>query len=459
MFIDRLTSSSWHKAKGLLVSVLTLGSISSAPAFAQVVNEPPLTPPNTSDNGPKTYYVSKNGNNTDGRSWATAWNEMDQVKWSQINLINNYHGADRIVLDGGARRMIYRTPLKVQTTGAAYFGFSISVSTEAGHNGQCVIAPPADSKGIEIANNAGLNLNGSKRSGILVYGAKDGLHVSGGAPFPITVSNVEISHCSEAGVVASSPYYPIGMNQLIIHDNATNVIVPTSGPTPGGPRFDKCWIYNSTYHRADSDGIRIDGGSGYMPPIPSISVTNSVLGPGLRDAVSNNSSSSPSLTNCLIINSTRNNFSGRAVRMENVTSFMTRLNPRGMAHAALKLVAPSTPYPPYPAGWVKKSIVFGGMVDVPTSIPGYPYYPPGNQTMVPFPLTVENNTQFRTTGNTTLLSPSMVDPKFAHPVGLLPAQTPIPLLMQMDFSLRSDSPAAGTGSTITSIRSLLNSFN
>lgn len=445
MFIDRLTKFSRHKAKRLLVSVLALGSLTSSSAFA------------TSDFGPKTYYVSKNGNNTDGRTWATAWNEMDQIKWSQINTTNNYYGADRLVIDGGARRMVYRTPLKVMAVGS-YFGFSITVSTDAGHNGQCVIAPPRDSNGIEILSGGSVQLNGSKRSGILVYGAKDGLKVGASSPYPMSVANVEIANCSGVGLTAPTSYHPVGMRQLIIHDNATNVLVAASGSAPAGPQLDKCWIYNSTY-KVNSDGVRVEGSGGFMPPSTPISFTNSVLGPGLRDAVSCNTSASPSLNNCLVINSTRNNFSGNAIKLEKVTSFMTRLNPQHRAHAALKLLAPTVPYYPMPAGYVKKSIVFGGMVDVPTTIPGYPYYPGGGYTQVPFPLTVESNTQFRTTGNTTLLSPSMVDPRFVYPVGLLPENTPIQLLMQLDFSLRPNSPATGTGSSVTSIRNLLNSFN
>jgi len=106
---------------------------------------------------------------------------------------------------------------------------------------------------------------------------------------------------------------------------------------------------------------------------------------------------------------------------------------------------------------VKQSIAFGGQVSIPLTVPSpYHTYPPAPP--IPFPITVEGNTQFRTTGNTTVLAPTMANPQFVTPVALLPNQTPIPLLMSLDFSLRPDSPAAGAGSAITSVKKLLNSF-
>ncbi|HLC79904.1 MAG TPA: hypothetical protein VJG83_05805, partial [archaeon] len=33
----------------------------------------------------ENFYVSKIGNNSDGLSWASAWNEMNQINWNSIN--------------------------------------------------------------------------------------------------------------------------------------------------------------------------------------------------------------------------------------------------------------------------------------------------------------------------------------------------------------------------------------
>lgn len=442
-------SQSWRKVRNVLLSVMTFGAVASAfsPAHAQPW-EPPGFDPNP--NGPRTYYVSRNGSNGDGRSWATAWSEMDQIQWSQISVQRH----DRLIIDGGARRMIYRTPLRTALASSYYSPFSITLSTETGHNGQAVIQPPSNAKGIELTT-GGISLDGIKRSGILVYGAKDGLWINANSPYPVQVKNVELSHCNEAGLYVSATYYlPAALNQLIIHDNATNVVA-NAGYYPGFANFNKCWIYNSNYS-VNSDGIAVTGNSSGPPGITACTLTNSILGPGLRDGISNTSSAKPVLNNCLLINSTRNNINSYNVSMENVTSFMTRLNPQQLAHACIKLQALSIPYGSPNSSSVKKTIVFGGMVDIPATIT-IPYPPPGQT--VPFPMTAENNTQFRVNGNTTILAPSMVNPQFVTPVGLLPNQTPIPVLMAIDFSLRPGSPATGTGSTVTSVRNLLSTFD
>ncbi len=394
---------------------------------------------------PRTYYVSKSGDNSDGRSWATAWNEMDQIHWSEISPQRH----DTLVIDGGTQRMVYRKTMAVQTISYPS-PITIKVSTEANHNGQVVIAPGTAANGIEI-NGSGFTLTGSRRSGLLVHGAKNGLTITTTAPYPLSIKNLEISNCSESGVTVNPAYYPIPLNQLIVHDNATNIITK-QGSSPGGASLSKCWIYNSSYYQ-HGDGIRCDG-SASGPPMPGVTLNNCVLGPGLRDGISNLNASRPSLTNCLLINSTRNNITSFSVTLQNVTSFMTKLNPSETAHRALKLQA-GTPYYQI-SSTVKKAIVYGGMVEVPLTIQ-MPY--PGSLPQ-PFPITVEQNTQFRTTGNTTVLAPDMVNPMFRSPfIALLPNNTPVPLLMGLDFSLKDGSPATGTGSEITSVKQLLSTFD
>src|SRR5439155_3597370 len=46
------------------------------------------------------YYVSRSGNNADGRSWATAWNELNQIKWNVVR------AGDTISVDGGSTQMV-----------------------------------------------------------------------------------------------------------------------------------------------------------------------------------------------------------------------------------------------------------------------------------------------------------------------------------------------------------------
>jgi hypothetical protein len=427
-----------HSAKGALsLAALTIVLFSTAlPAFAN-------SPPNP--NLPRTYYVSKNGDNTDGLSWKTAWNEMDQIHWSELSPQRH----DSLVIDGGERRMVYQKPLIFQIQ-PFYYALPVSVSSEDGHSGQAIIAPGNTVNGIEI-NSGGIQLNGSRRSGLRVYGAKSGVRINSSGPYPFSVKNIEASHCTEAGLNVNNAYYPVSVSQMILHDNATNVLVQHGGGYPGVASLTKCWIYNSNYS-VDSDGVRVDGPLA-GPPMQAAVLNNCVIGPGLRDGFSNSTSSRPTLTNCLFINATRKNVSSYSISLQNCTSFMTRLNPSGSAHSALKLQGTGLPYGT-PGTLVNNSIVYGGMVEVPLTI-SLPY-PPYS---VPFPISVSGNTQFQTTGNTTVLSPTMVNPLFVSPVGLLPNVTPIPILMALDFSLRPSSPAQGTGSSVTSIHNLLKSFD
>jgi len=54
-----------------------------------------------------SYYVSKNGNNSDGLSWTSSWNEMNQINWANIN------PGDTIWLAGGT----YTTSLSPRASG------------------------------------------------------------------------------------------------------------------------------------------------------------------------------------------------------------------------------------------------------------------------------------------------------------------------------------------------------
>ncbi len=59
----------------------------------------------------ETFYVSKLGDNSDGKSWQTAWRELDQINWQNIDA-----GA-LIYLDGGQQEMIYQSTLSINTSG------------------------------------------------------------------------------------------------------------------------------------------------------------------------------------------------------------------------------------------------------------------------------------------------------------------------------------------------------
>ncbi len=434
--------------KFIALCIATLNMVgANIPAMAQPVPEPPGFDPGAFN--PHTWYVSKNGNNADGKSWATAWSDFDQIQWANIN----YARRDKIEIDGGASRMVYRKPLRIQIGSSGVPApTSISVSKQTGHNGQAVLIAPMGSHAIEIVTGP-VQLDGSKRSGLLVVGGSEGLSAhAGSGSYPSVVKNLEIAYCSEAGMhYTAGSGMPVALKQTIIHDCATNVLSSGTGVYSAGD-FEKCWIYNSSY-RPNSDGFRQEAPNNGMFLV-GLYIRNSVIGPGLRDGVNTQGKALPLVRDCLFINSTRNNINAQTAYIDNITSFMTRLNPWQKAHSAIKFY-PGAPVPELLTAHVNNSVVYGGVVDIPLT--AHANFPPPHDT-VPFPIIVNNNTQFCTSGNTTVLSASMVDPMFTSNVGSLPNQTPVFLLMNQDFSLRPGSPATGTGSAVTSIRQLLGSF-
>ncbi len=72
------------------------------------------------------WYVSTAGDNTDGKSWATAWNELDQIDWAGLA------PGDRIEVEGGT----YTTRLEPDAGGTASGRITLERSTEAGHDGK-----------------------------------------------------------------------------------------------------------------------------------------------------------------------------------------------------------------------------------------------------------------------------------------------------------------------------------
>ena len=398
----------WHRFAITLMSLLMMSFSICPAALALVVT--PVTP--------TTFYVSKNGDNSDGLTWETAWNDLDQIQWDQINVGHR----DVVVIDGGARRMIYRKTLNVQKFGDHCGIVQISVSDEAGHDGQVVIAPGINANGINVPG-SGVRVNANKRSGMLIWGAKVGINVAQDRPFGIDFKNIEVARCREAGVQVAESHFFTSLTQMIIHDNATNVIAGSG--SPGATVINKCWIYNNSY-RVNSDGVKVIGRNN-SPPTQGVRLTDCVLGPGLRDGLNNETPAIPTVKNCLFINATRNNVSSASVFLENITSFMARRNPMRMSHSCLKLDPSIVPYLG-PTPRVEKSIFFGGMVEVPLEINPYPGAP-----SQPFPINVADNTQFRTTGNTMLLSTTMENPLFQSRVGKVRPRTPIRILKRLVF--------------------------
>lgn len=80
-------------------------------------------------------YVSKTGSNQDGLSWETAWSELNQIDWTQIN------PGDTIIVDGGqlGQSMVYTSTLEPSVSGTEELPITIQLSDEEGRNGTAVL--------------------------------------------------------------------------------------------------------------------------------------------------------------------------------------------------------------------------------------------------------------------------------------------------------------------------------
>lgn len=151
-----------------------------------------------------TYYVSKTGSNGDGRSWVTAWHELDQIDWDVIQ------PGDTILLDGGPTEMIYNTTMTVGESGTSDAPITIKLASEPGRNGKAVIDggltywpcqatepspynenhPPGTRRyGIKLNGQSWINIDGTKWGGIEIRN-----HNLAGVDFDKTNNNIRLSN-------------------------------------------------------------------------------------------------------------------------------------------------------------------------------------------------------------------------------------------------------------------------
>jgi len=235
-----------------------------------------------------TYYVSKNGNNTSGLDWHTAWNELDQIRW------NTVQPGDTIVIDGGNTQqpscpgpcMIYQTPLTVGRSGTSPDPVRIIKSVEPNHDGQAIItggrAPLAESC---IGSESTANYSGALEAGIYINEKQfviiDGSHwgglvirdtASSGIQFrdrssntqtrDIIVRNVEIHHTGNFNQYTAAVElegHHLTFENMKIWNNGEDAY-HTAYKGSEHLTFRRNWIYY-TYPRFDScrhaDGIQL----------------------------------------------------------------------------------------------------------------------------------------------------------------------------------------------------------
>ncbi len=372
----------------------------------------------------------------DGKTWSTAWRKLSDINWSIIK------PGDTIILDGGAKAMVYSTGLYVQKDGTPSAPISIVSSTESGHNGQVVISGKTTglSHGIDLNSHSNVIIAGNKWKSIRVtYFKGSGVYL-GSASQNDVVQNLEVDDNKYGIAVAGAAHR---LAQIIVHDNALNIsasLSASNSPTI----LTNSWVSNyqaGTTYRADGVAVLDTPAS---TNAGSLMILNSVIGPGLSTGINVQATKSGTvyLADCLLLNAEKANLS----RVKNssigldvlrLTSFMTHGNYLGQGHAVMQFTELGQDS-------VRNSVIYGGVVRV-----------TGTQ------LLGNNNVQYKTEGHTTLLSASQVNPNFNVDVSRIPNMVPVNYLSNLDFGLKQSQSTStvqtGVGSQVTSVRQLLSS--
>lgn len=280
----------------------------SAPrATASATDNPALTA--------REFYISKNGNNADGLSWETAWDELDQIQWEFIR------PGVVIYIDGGESEMRYETEMVIGSDGTESEPIRIEVSTESGHDGQVIFFGGRDidlpycgqkdyenlpddamrEHGIKTNGHDYIIIDGQRWSGIQIHGFRDsGIRFDADSR-NITVRYVEVYNngsaeedsdgwnSGSAGVRLAGEN--ITLQRVIIHDNGQDAIQSLDGENHiHNFLLEQSWLYNGRKHPevnesanycTHTDGIQLyDGGE-----ISDITITESFFGPGFTQNI------------------------------------------------------------------------------------------------------------------------------------------------------------------------------
>lgn len=406
------------------------------------------------------HYVSKLGNNSDGNSWASAWNELASINWSVVR------SGDTVVVDGGVSQMTYTTELIPKGS-----GFTIRLAPDAGRNGQVVIFGGRSTPlpycqqvsyvyqtvgvrvtGVDMAGASGVVLDGTKWRGILITGSNfQGVDLSGSNN---TVRYTEITDNGQANFTTGNNWRPDGpgvhpsgsgnrLDHNDIHDNGQDAL--QTGSAVSGLTITYDWHHNARTHPGygpnipfnycmHSDGIQIyDGGTS-----SGITIDHSVIGPGhMQGTILGQTPGRALVNNVTISNSLFINdfnadimgYGGTASQnwtLDHITTFMISypgnyVSPlSGWSHAILVEGSGHK---------LTNSIVYGGDV----SLPGGTQY--------------ANNCQFGLTGGNIGTN---ADPGFVRK----PNNTSLQDSAAADFTVNNPA-CAGRGSSVTSVAMLL----
>ena len=434
----------------------------------------PLIPSARASSG-TTYYVSKNGNNANGQSWATAWNELANIKWSVVQ------PGDTILLDGGSQSMAYSTTLTVGKSGTRTAPITIERATDAGHNGTVILfggrstllpycgqknytyQPAPTSQGIVFGASSWIVIDGMSWDGISIHGFNDNGIDMTGSPSNDTLRNMEIfdnGSAQQSGGIwnpesGSHGIYLTGSNltfeRMNIYDNSDDEFDTGEAAGINNVTINYSWMhvtresplapglpFNDCTHQ---DGYQIYNGGVQK----HLLIENSVVGPGLGEnfilGQSPNSANDHAvvndvtLRNVLTIGKDRNILGYPQVLetgwvIDHVTAVTQGSGISGGTYAALFLQGSNNR--------VTNSIFYDGLVYLPDGL-----------------VKAAGNCQWKTTGDTSALGGQTVNPQFTTDISSYNYNTPLATAANADYALRPASTCKGAGSSITSVNRFL----
>jgi hypothetical protein len=260
-----------------------------------------------------SFYVSRIGSNADGKSWETAWNELDQIQWEKVQ------AGDVILIAEGE----YHTNMVVGQSGQP--GRPIIISTNGAqvildgqrpdppYCGEQGFVPVKGHSAISLEDQKFIVIDGLDWSGIVIRNYARGILMNKQTN-NIVVRNVEL-YDNGWSVEKGNVIYPDGpgvelggsdilFERVLIHDNGQDAFQAGWGVWKFTLRTS--WLYNSREHPVErgksfnycshTDGIQIYDG-GLQGPI---TIENSIIGPSFSQGVMINNKAT--VNNVLITN-------------------------------------------------------------------------------------------------------------------------------------------------------------
>lgn len=392
-----------------------------------------------------TWYVShkKPTRPPDGKSWDSPWSDLNRLDWTKIQPGD--------VIKVHADRAHY-SALKIQKD-----YIKVEAADEQANSSNVVwIMGSRVSPAIDIGNFRHVEICGSRWIGDgaqkapnLSVIALNGIGVNIGPGAEDTRLHDMQFHMCDSGIKAlggKTYCYRVRMNNNIRGVSYS----PASGPKLHWIRMNDSWIYNDgrlylpsipegqPWYRRNCAGIVTSGESDNLT---SVSVSNTILGPGLATSLDCNSKKSDVDLNAVVsINPSETVYKIANVHTLTIrycTSFLTALNKEGKATTCLSYPSPKS------SDEVSGSIFYGGNVNV------------DNSTSFAFRI----NTQFKTSGNTLVISAEQKDPKFTSDVSTITNRATFQMLRDLNFKPAPGSPVFNADSWVypTSVAEFLNS--